>query len=129
MQFRRYKRRPDQAVSAVQLALETDGFQYRKWGGEQRCKAGDYLVDNDGDVYTVDRAVFERTYRKVSPGQYLKITPVWAWQSDAAGDVKTKEGVTHYAAHDYVASNDASGDDTYAVGQAKFEAMYELDPE
>ena len=60
----RYVRRPDRPVAAVRLALDTDGLVYRKWGGEQRAKAGDWIVDNDGDVYTVDADVFARTYRQ-----------------------------------------------------------------
>ncbi len=31
----RFRRRPDQAVAAVQLKLDTDGLRYRKWGGVQ----------------------------------------------------------------------------------------------
>jgi hypothetical protein len=37
-------------VIAVRLDLETDGFSYRKWGDTQRCKAGDFIVSNDGDT-------------------------------------------------------------------------------
>src|SRR5438128_1145931 len=104
---RRYVRRPDSPVVAVRLALDTDGFVYRKWGGEQRAKAGDWLVDNDGDVYTVDAAVFARTYRPAHrrPGAYVKTTPVWAERAETAGFVTTKEGVTHYEAGDYMVSN------------------------
>ena len=102
---RRYVRRPDQAVAALQLAFDTDGFVYRKWGGDQRAKAGDWIVDNDGDVYTVDGAVFTRTYRKTGTGTYVKTTPVWAERATQAGNVKTKEGVTHYNAGDYIVSN------------------------
>ena len=40
----KYVKGPDQKVHAVQLDLETDGFTYRKWGAEQRCKRGDWLV-------------------------------------------------------------------------------------
>src|SRR5512143_2772130 len=58
---RRYVRRPDRPVAAVRLALDTAGLIYRKWGGEQRAKPGDWIVDNDGDVYTVDADVFART--------------------------------------------------------------------
>ena len=50
-----YRKRPDRFVLAVRLDLDTPGFAYRKWDGEQRCKAGDWIVDNDGDVYTVDQ--------------------------------------------------------------------------
>ena len=79
---RKYVRRPDRPVAAVRLSLETDGLVYRKWGGVQRAKQGDWIVDNDGDVYTVDAQVFERTYRpgdpQKAPGSYVKTTPVWA---------------------------------------------------
>ena len=109
----------------VLLALDTDEFTYPKWGGVQRCKAGDWVVNNDGDVYTVDGETFERTYRQVSAGRYVKITPVWARVAPEAGSVKTKEGVTHYRAGDYLVFNEQNGGDAYAVSADKFEAMYE----
>jgi hypothetical protein len=125
MEFQRYRRKPNQFVIAVQLKLDTTGLEYTKWGGKQRCKAGDFVVDNQGDVYTVDADVFARTYRLVAPGQYVKTTSIWAVQVPQAGDVKTKEGVTHYAAGDYLVSNDEAGTDRYAIDRAKFEDMYE----
>jgi len=48
---RRYRKKASQFVVAVQLALDTPGFEYRKWGADQRCKRNDWLVNNDGDVY------------------------------------------------------------------------------
>ncbi len=123
----RYVRRPDRSIAAVRLALDTDGLFYRKWGGEQRAKPGDWLVDNDGDVYTVDAAVFERTYRRVGPGAYVKTTPIWAEQAHEAGSVKTKEGATAYQPGDYLVSNDADGSDEYAIEKDKFESLYELE--
>src|SRR5215510_16262443 len=119
----RFVRRPDRPVSAVRLALDTDGLVYRKWGGEQRAKAGDWLVDNEGDVYTVDEEVFARTYRPTGAGTYVKSTPVWAERAVQAGSVKTKEGATHYDAGDYIVSNNPDGSDEYAIGAAKFESM------
>jgi hypothetical protein len=121
----RYVKRPDQTVAAVRLALETDGFTYRKWGDVQTCKAGDWLVDNDGDVYTVDGATFERTYRRVGPGSFVKTTPVWAEVAAEDGSVRTKEGATHYRAGDYLVFNEREGGDAYAVSTDKFDAMYE----
>ena len=121
----RYVRRPDRSVAAVRLPLEMDGLVYRKWGGEQRAKPGDWLVDNDGDVYTVDAAVFERTYRRVAAGAYIKTTPVWAQQTQEAGSVRTKEGMTAYQPGDYLVSNDADGSDVYAIEREKFESLYE----
>jgi hypothetical protein len=121
---RRYVRRPDRPVAAVRLALETDGLVYRKWGGEQRAKPGDWIVDNDGDVYTVDADVFARTYRSTGTGAYVKTTPIWAERAQNAGSVKTKEGATHYDAGDYLVSNNSDGTDQYAIEAAKFETMY-----
>ena len=109
----------------MQLALEGAGFTYQKWGAMQTCKSGDWLVDNDGDVYTVDSDSFARTYKKVDDGRYVKTTPVWAEVASAPGDVKTKEGSTSYKAGDYLVFNEESGGDAYAVEAAKFEAMYE----
>jgi hypothetical protein len=124
---RRYRKRPDQYVVAVQLTLDTPGFSYRKWGGEQRCKRGDWLVDNGGEVYTVDERVFARTYRHVGRGAYVKTTPVWAEVATRAGSVATKEGTSHYEAGDYLVSNDEQGSDAWCVARAKFESMYEPD--
>jgi hypothetical protein len=124
---RRYVRRPDRPVAAVRLALETDGLVYRKWGGEQRAKPGDWIVDNDGDVYTVDADVFVRTYRKTATGAYVKTTPVWAEPATHGGSVKTKEGSTHYEPGDYLVSNNSDGSDEYAIKADTFESLYILD--
>ena len=126
---RRYIRRPDSPVVAIRLDLETDGLVYRKWGDEQRAKRGDWLVDNDGDVYTVDADVFARTYRPAGggPGTYVKSTPIWATKAETAGSVATKEGRTHYEAGDYLVSNSSDGSDQYAISAAQFESLYMLD--
>jgi hypothetical protein len=107
--------------------LDTDGVVYRKWGGEQRAKAGDWIVDNDGDIYTVDADVFSRTYRPTGPGTFVKTTPVWAGRATHAGSVKTKEGSTDYQAGDYLVSNSDDGSDEYAIDAAKFGNLYVLD--
>lgn len=124
---RRYRKKADQFVVAVRLRLDTAGFTYRKWGGEQRCKPGDWLVDNQGDVYTVDGEAFAKTYRRVSPGIYVKTTPIWAEVAALPGSVPTKEGRSHYGAGDYLVYNNPDGTDAYCITAAKFEAMYELD--
>src|SRR5262249_13942653 len=121
----KYLKRTDRAVTAVQFALDTDALTYRKWGGVQTCKPDDWIVDNDGDIYTVDRETFERTYRRVSPGRDVKVAPVWAEVAERAGIVETKEGVTRYQAGDYLVFNEEQGGDAYAVSAKKFEQMYE----
>ena len=124
---RRYKKKASSFVTAVRLDLETEGFTFRKWGAEQRCKRGDWVVDNDGDVYTVDADIFARTYRRLSPGVYVKTTPVWAEVAAAPGAIATKEGKTHYERGDYIVFNEEHGGDGYAVTAAKFEEMYEVE--
>lgn len=123
---KRYRKKPDQYVVAVQLALETEGFTYHKWGAEQRCTQGDWLVNNDGDIYTVDCDVFAATYEKVDSGHYIKTTPVWAEKAEESGVVKTMEGESHYDAGDYLVANNEDGTDAYCISAAKFESMYEL---
>jgi hypothetical protein len=120
----RYRRRPSQYIIAVQLKLDTDGLRFRKWGGEQRAKRGDWLVDNQGEVYTVEAQSFRKTYRRVSPGIYLKKTPVWARRANESGSIKTKEGATRYRKGDYLVFNLRNSSDGYAMPAAKFRSLY-----
>jgi len=122
---RKYQKKAQAPVAAVQLDLETEGFTYRKWGAVQTCKRGDWVVNNRGDVYTVDRNTFARTYQEVAPGAYRKITPVWAEQTPTAGSIRTQEGETHYEAGAFLVFNEEDGGDGYAVSAAKFQEMYE----
>ena len=124
---RRYRKKADQYVVAVRLDLDTQGFTYRKWGAEQRCKSGDWLVDNQGDIYTVDADVFAKTYCRVGPGKYVKTTPIWAEVATRPGSVETKEGTSYYDAGDYLVFNNEDGTDAYCISAAKFESMYEPD--
>ena len=120
-----YRRRKATPVIAVRVDLETEGFTYHKWGEAQRCKRGDWLVNNNGDVYTVDAGTFERTYRMLSPGVYVKNVPVWAEQAQIAGTIQTKEGFTAYHAGDYLVFNDRDRKDGYAMNEETFRSLYE----
>ncbi|MES9993326.1 MAG: hypothetical protein ABW098_15355 [Candidatus Thiodiazotropha sp.] len=121
----KFRKRAGTAVSAVKLDLDTDGFSYRKWGGKQRCKPGDWLIDNAGDIYTVDADTFADTYTEVSPGRYIKTAEVWVEIAETDGVIQTLEGETRYCAGDYIVYNDEAGLDGYAVGKELFESMYE----
>lgn len=123
-ELQQYRRRERTTVVAVRLDLDTDGFRYRKWGGEQRCKRGDWLVDNEGDVYTVDAESFARTYRESSRGVFEKVATVWAERASSAGSIPTKEGASAYRAGDYLVFNDAQRKDGYAVAADQFRALY-----
>lgn len=125
---RKYFKKATSTAVAVQLDLDTDGFTYEKWGGTQTCKPGDWLVNNNGDVYTIDRSEFARTYREVSPGVYQKTAPVWAEVADEDGHVRTLEGVTHFEAGSYIVYNEPDGEAVYAVTAESFEQMYKPAP-
>jgi hypothetical protein len=123
----RYRRKASQFVTAVRLNLDTKGLRYRKWGGEQVGKRGDWLVDNQGDVYTVDATSFRRTYKQRSPGVFVKVAPVWARLAQENGTILTKEGTTRYRRGDFLVFNKANAKDGYATSRAKFRAMYVRD--
>ena len=123
--MRQYRKKPGQVITAVRLGLETEGFTYHKWGSEQFCKPGDWIVNNQGETYTISHCTFVATYRQVSPGVYAKETVVWAKVAEQPGTVKTHEGSTAYEAGDYLVCNRKDGSDTYAVSRERFESMYE----
>jgi hypothetical protein len=123
---RKYMKKSTSFVTAVQLDLDTEGLKYKKWGGEQIAKRGDWLVDNNGDKYTVSQESFAITYRFVSPGVYVKSVPVWAEVAERPGKVKTQEGETAYEPGDYLVFNNQDGTDAYAMDKEHFSSMYEL---
>lgn len=123
---KRYQKRQDKNVSAVQLNIECEGFQYRKRGHIQQCRQGDWLVNNNGEVYTVDNDYFHDNYHPVSPGLYEKTGEVWAEIASRAGAIKTLEGITPYKAGDYLVFDREKGGNGYSVRKHLFEKMYEL---
>ena len=124
--LRKFLRKEQTTITAVRLDLDTEGFTYQKWGGTQRCKRGDWLVNNAGETYTIDAETFEKTYHEVSPGVYAKDSPIWAEEVQVAGTIHTKEGSTDYVAGDFLVFNDAEGRDGYAVRAETFHSLYVL---
>lgn len=120
-----YRKKADQFVIAIKLDLATEGLTYEKWGARQHAKAGDWLVENEGEVYTVESEVFDKTYENVGPGRFQKKGTVWAEVATRAGRVKTKEGHSHYEKGDYLVFNNKDGTDGYCMSAKKFHAMYE----
>jgi len=119
-----YSRRDNTHVTAVRLNVATSGFDYEKWSHTQHCNAGDWVVDNGGDTYTINADSFASTYREVSSGRFEKCR-IWARQSDDAGTIQTKEGATDYQAGDFLVYNNQDQSDGYAISAAKFTALYE----
>lgn len=124
--WRAYRKRDGNEVTAVQINISTPGIDYEKWDDRQHAKQGDWIVDNTGDVYTIDKDSFAATYEEVSPGRYHKVAMVYAREAGVQGRVKTKEGYTGYEPGDYLVSNSEDGSDCYAVEKYEFERMYEM---
>ncbi|MDQ6978625.1 MAG: DUF4231 domain-containing protein [Mariprofundaceae bacterium] len=120
-----YRKRPKYHVTAVQLDLSFKRFEYQKWNKPQVCKRGSWLVNNNGEVYTVEKDYFREHYQQVSPGVYKKIGAVWAEVATKSGVIKTKEGETPYSTGDYLVFDRAEGGDGYAIKKNVFEHMYE----
>ncbi len=112
-------------VTAVQINLDLKDkiLQYQKWGGLQTAKIGDWLVDNNGEVYTCDSKVFDNTYEMVSPGVYRKTVMITAELAVKSGSVNTIEGTSSYGKGDFIITN--PGGDQYPVDREKFFEMYE----
>jgi len=125
----KYTKTETQIVTGVQINLETDGVRYVKWGSNQYCKAGDWLVNNDGECYTIEKDSFAKSYKEISPGRYVKSGTVWAEQASEDGSVMTKEGISKFQAGDYIISNNEDGTDSYTIQKGKFELTYRLESE
>ena len=125
--MKKYHKKATQTVVAVQLNLDTEGLHYQKWGDQQFAKKGDWLIDNDGSIYSIDKAAFARTYQLVSPGQYQKVSDIYAKLADKDSCIDTLEGKTHFLKGDYIVyENPGQTEGAYAVSAEKFEAMYDL---
>lgn len=123
--MKKYRKSPSAYITAVQLNLDTEGFTYQKWGAIQTCKPGDWVVDNQGDTYTIAKESFAKTYRQVSPGVYYKMSEVYASVAKEPGEITTREGSTHYEKGDYLVYNNPDQTDGYAISKEKFERMYD----
>lgn len=121
----RYRKRPEFHVTAIQIDLDFDEFKYHKWDHDQCAMPGDWLVNNNGDVYTVKKKYFRDNYQRVGVGLFEKTGEVWAEQATQSGIIKTLDGSTSYSAGDYLVFDRASGGDGYAVKKNSFERMYE----
>ena len=124
MKIKKYIKKERIPVIAIQLNLETQGFFYTKWGGQQKCKGGDWIVFNQGETYTIDADSFAATYEKVALGSYVKTAPVYAYEASSDGHIDTKEGISAYKRGDFVVYNNPDMTDGYAIEREKFLSMY-----
>lgn len=127
MSLKKYRKKSEQFVEAMQLALPDCRIQYQKWGGAQQAQEGDWLVKNGDEYYTVESTSFSHTYEKMSGNQYKKVGKVWAEIAEQDGEMPTKEGKTQYKKGDMCVYNQADKTDGYATTAQVFHDNYELD--
>ncbi len=123
--MKKYSKRKDLTIIAVQLDLEVGFINYVKWGSSQHAKKNDWVVNNAGECYTIDNDSFNKTYKMVSPGVYYKVGNVWAQETVCAGHIETKEGFSNYFGGDYIVYNNEDLTDGYCMSAKKFKSMYE----
>jgi hypothetical protein len=109
--------------------LRPQALSRRRWPKESSSQsqrtARDWLVENDGNTYTVAADSFVTTYQQISPGRYIKIAPVWAEIATHDGAIKTREGESYYGVGDYLVYNRENRKDGYTMAADVFEKMYE----
>ena len=121
----KFKKNPKLTITAVQVNLDLEQpITYKKWGGVQTCKQGDWIVNGSGETYSIDKESFAKTYAEVSPGVYVKTGFVWAEAATEDGSVPTKEGHSAYAKGDFIVCNNEDGTDAYCMTAEKFNALY-----
>lgn len=128
MAMKKYYKKLAAKIYAIPMDFEESELHYQKWGSQQRAKQGDWLVYNDGDVYTVEQESFAQTYQNVDGCTYLKNAPVWAEIASISGKMKTKEGFSVYRAGDYLVYNNSDKTDGYAMSKQSFENSYQNTP-
>lgn len=125
MLLKKYSKRDNTPVIAVQLDLEIEELRYQKWGATQNAKSGDWVVSNGDETYTVEKQSFANTYTALGKGEYIKSGFVWAERAKTAGKIDTKEGQSDYAAGDYLVYNNSDRTDGYAIAGDKFHDLYQ----
>ena len=92
-------------------------------GSELSAAAGDWLVSDGAEEWTVAAEVFARSYRALPDGRYVKDADVWAVRADRAGEVSTLEGPVRNEAGDWVLRG-VDGE-LWTVTDAYFRSHYE----
>lgn len=116
---RRY--RPTTVVRATRLARPRSWRSAR--GSELSAAAGDWLVTDGAEEWTVVPDVFARSYRRLPDGRFAKDAPVAAVRLERATEVSTLEGVARAEPGDWLLSG-VDGE-VWTVTDAYFRSHYE----
>ena len=111
-------------VVAIQIDFDNVTLTYHKWGNDQKAVSGDWLVNTYGDVLTVNREIFARSYQAIGHGQFLQTGHVWGKQAVEPGTLQTKNGKINYQAGDYLVFNDPEGNHGIVMKANVFPEFY-----
>jgi hypothetical protein len=111
-------------VTAIQIDFDKVSFTYHKWGSDQKATSGDWIVNTNGDIFTVPREIFARSYKMIGHGQYLQTGDVWVRHTIEPGFLKTNNGKVNYKAGDYLVFNDPEGNHGIVVKPNIFTEFY-----
>lgn len=112
-------------VKAEQLRADR-AWETRR-GGRLVGRAGDWLVSEDGDHWTVTAEVFAQTYKPTDVhGHYRKTARVRAVRMARRFLVETLEGPVPGEANDWLVQN--PGGDAWPIDAKTFERRYTVAP-
>lgn len=74
-------------------------------GSTMQAQPGDWLVQSEGDTWSVEDGIFRVTYEHLRDDLYRKVTPVLAVELPAAGTVLSREGMVEAEQGDLLVCN------------------------
>lgn len=91
--------------TVLSYQLDTD-HEWTTSGGDVLVgRAGDWLVSNDSDMWTVAADVFERTYEQLPNGRWRKTALITAVRATERTTIQTLEGPAVAEVGDWIATN------------------------
>lgn len=113
------------SVAMVRARRLTEELGWTTANGDRlHAVAGDWLLSDGSDEWTVTNDVFTASYRALGDGSYQKTATVTAVQLDEPFAVDTLEGVATGAAGDWLVRNPTG--ESWPIPAATFAKRYRL---
>jgi hypothetical protein len=112
------------SVSVVTAQRLPDDYEWTTPNGDAlSAVAGDWLLSDGADQWSVADDVFAKSYRPIGDGRYEKTATVIAVRLDEPFAVQTLEGVATGAAGDWLVRNPTG--ESWPIPAATFAKRYE----
>ena len=112
-------------ANPVKAQKLTDTFQWQSTDGNNLVgEKGDYLIESDGNRWTVQPEIFEKTYSENSDGTFTKTAQVIAVKVNAALTINTLEGESVVHEGDYLLCGESA--DVWSIDSTNFVKKYFL---